>query len=153
MVVQQVDNIWMLRLFLNKNLIRDQFNSQLGRAFGTCGQEGMQVTPQQRANVVNTLRFALDSAGLQSVGIMADESSSTGNFLPEASQWIPQVRKGALASLAFIADQGIDPENYDPEAEKRRKEREEEERRIRRANPVLRDGGAYSIVFRLHQNH
>ncbi|TFK87353.1 glycoside hydrolase family 30 protein [Polyporus arcularius HHB13444] len=68
--------------------------------FGTCGQEGMQVTPQQRANVVNTLRDALDAQGLQSVGIMADESSSTGNFLPEASQWLPQVRKGALAAVS-----------------------------------------------------
>ncbi|EIW53353.1 glycoside hydrolase [Trametes versicolor FP-101664 SS1] len=68
--------------------------------FGSCGQEGMQVTPQQRANVVNTLRTTLDNAGLQSVGIMADESSSTGNFLPEASQWLPQVRKGALAAVS-----------------------------------------------------
>ncbi|KAI0353232.1 glycoside hydrolase [Trametes cingulata] len=68
--------------------------------FGSCGQEGMQVTPQQRANVVNTLRAALDAAGLQSVGIMADESSSTGNFLPEASQWLPQVKKGALAAVS-----------------------------------------------------
>ncbi|KAI0649922.1 glycoside hydrolase [Trametes meyenii] len=68
--------------------------------FGSCGQEGMQVTPQQRANVVNTLRSALDAQGLQSVGIMADESSSTGNFLPEASQWLPQVRKGALAAVS-----------------------------------------------------
>ncbi|KAI4866102.1 hypothetical protein F4820DRAFT_269709 [Hypoxylon rubiginosum] len=42
-----------------------------------------------------------------------------------------QVRKGALASLAFLADQGIDPEDYDPEAEKQRKEQEEEERRAR----------------------
>ncbi|KAI0827357.1 glycoside hydrolase [Trametes gibbosa] len=68
--------------------------------FGTCGQEGMQVTPQQRASVVNSLRSALDAAGLQSVGIMADESSSTGNFLPEASQWLPQVNKGALAAVS-----------------------------------------------------
>ncbi|KAI0634282.1 glycoside hydrolase [Trametes polyzona] len=80
--------------------------------FGSCGQEGMQVTPQQRANVVNTLRAALDAAGLQSVGIMADESSSTGNFLPEASQWIPQVRKGALAAVShhqygFNNDQAV----------------------------------------------
>ncbi|KAI0597417.1 vitamin-D-receptor interacting mediator subunit 4-domain-containing protein [Biscogniauxia sp. FL1348] len=40
-----------------------------------------------------------------------------------------QVRKGAIASLAFIAEQGIDAENYDPEEEKARREREEEERR------------------------
>ncbi|KAI0161899.1 hypothetical protein GGR52DRAFT_144293 [Hypoxylon sp. FL1284] len=38
-----------------------------------------------------------------------------------------QVRKGALASLAFLADQGIDAENYDPEAERQRREREREE--------------------------
>lgn len=60
----------------------------------------MIVTPQQRASVVNTLRSALDAAGLQSVGIMADESSSTGNFIPEAPEWIPQVQKGALAAVS-----------------------------------------------------
>ncbi|EKM52635.1 glycoside hydrolase family 30 protein [Phanerochaete carnosa HHB-10118-sp] len=68
--------------------------------FGSCGQEGMEVTPQQRASVINTLRSALDAAGLQSVGIMADESSSTGNFIPEAPEWIPQVQKGALAAVS-----------------------------------------------------
>ncbi|GJE99371.1 glycoside hydrolase family 30 protein [Phanerochaete sordida] len=68
--------------------------------FGTCGQEGMEVTPQQRASVVNTLRTALNAAGLQSVGIMADESSSTGNFVPEAPEWLPQVTKGALAAVS-----------------------------------------------------
>lgn len=60
----------------------------------------MIVTPQQRANVVNTLRSALDAAGLQSVGIMADESSQTSNFIPEASQWLPQVQRGALAAVS-----------------------------------------------------
>lgn len=70
-------------------------------------------------------------------------STNTAN-LPEDIQWhlnpqaglefIPwpnedQVRKGALASLAFISEQGIDAENYDPEQEKLRKEREEEEKR------------------------
>ncbi|KAI1382655.1 uncharacterized protein F4822DRAFT_423147 [Hypoxylon trugodes] len=40
-----------------------------------------------------------------------------------------QVRKGAMAQLAFISEQGIDAEDYDPEEEKARKEREEEERR------------------------
>jgi O-glycosyl hydrolase len=59
-----------------------------------CGQEGMIVTPQQRALVVNTLRSTLDNAGLQDVGIMADESSSTGNFLPEAPVWIPTAKAG-----------------------------------------------------------
>ena len=59
----------------------------------------MEVTPQQRAAVVNTLRTALDAQGLQSVGIIADESSSAGNFLPEAAQWIPQVQAGGLAAV------------------------------------------------------
>ena len=59
----------------------------------------MIVTPQQRANVVNTLRSALDSAGLASVGVMADESSSTGSFNPEAPTWI----SSAASSLAAIA--------------------------------------------------
>jgi hypothetical protein len=60
----------------------------------------MIVTPQQRAPVVNALRSALDAAGLQSVGIMADESSSTGNFIPEAPEWIPQVQRGGLAAVS-----------------------------------------------------
>ena len=60
----------------------------------------MIVTPQQRAPVVNALRSALDAAGLQSVGIMADESSSTGNFIPEAPEWIPQVQPGGLAAVS-----------------------------------------------------
>lgn len=59
----------------------------------------MIVTPQQRAAVVTAVRSALDSAGLQSVGIMADESSSTGNFIPEAPTWIPD----AKASLAAVS--------------------------------------------------
>ncbi|KAI2466782.1 hypothetical protein F4781DRAFT_335152 [Annulohypoxylon bovei var. microspora] len=38
-----------------------------------------------------------------------------------------QVRTGALVSLAFLAEQGIDAEDYDPEREKARKKQEEEE--------------------------
>jgi hypothetical protein len=59
----------------------------------------MIVTPQQRAAVVNALRTALNNAGLGTVGIMADESSSTGNFIPEASTWIPNA-KSSLAAIA-----------------------------------------------------
>lgn len=58
----------------------------------------MIVTPAQRAAVVNALRTALDAAGLTSVGIMADESSSTGNFIPEAPTWLPD----AADSLAAV---------------------------------------------------
>ncbi|KAH8111707.1 glycoside hydrolase [Phellopilus nigrolimitatus] len=64
-----------------------------------CGQEGMIVTPEQRAAVVNTLRTALDDAGLTSVDIMADESSSTGNFISEAPTWMPY----AASSLAMAS--------------------------------------------------
>lgn len=60
----------------------------------------MIVTPQQRAPVVNAVRSALNAAGLQSVGIMADESSSTGNFIPEAAEWIPDVQPGGLAAVS-----------------------------------------------------
>ncbi|KIJ57281.1 glycoside hydrolase family 30 protein [Sphaerobolus stellatus SS14] len=64
-----------------------------------CGQEGMIVTPSQRALVVNTLRNTLNAAGLRNVGIMGDESSSTGNFIPEAPTWIPSA-KGSLAAIS-----------------------------------------------------
>ena len=63
-----------------------------------CGQEGMLVNATQRAAVVNTLRSALDSAKLTSVGIISDESSSTGNFIPEAPVWIPE----AASSLEAV---------------------------------------------------
>ena len=59
----------------------------------------MIVTPEQRASVVSTLRSAFDSAGLNSVGIMADESSTTSNFDPEAPTWLPD----AASSLAVIS--------------------------------------------------
>ncbi|OTA56004.1 hypothetical protein K449DRAFT_468573 [Hypoxylon sp. EC38] len=48
-------------------------------------------------------------------------------FIPWPNE--EQVRQGALVSLAFLAEQGIDPENYDPEEEKLRKKREEEEQK------------------------
>ena len=52
----------------------------------------------QRAAVVNALRSALDAADLTSVGIISDESSATGNFIPEAPVWIPE----AADSLAAV---------------------------------------------------
>lgn len=50
------------------------------------------------------------------------------------TQFVPwpnedNVRQGCLASMAILMEKGIDPEDYDPEAEKLRKEREEQERR------------------------
>ncbi|KAI1496954.1 vitamin-D-receptor interacting mediator subunit 4-domain-containing protein [Biscogniauxia marginata] len=50
-------------------------------------------------------------------------------FVPWPSE--EQVRKGAIASLAFLAEQGVDPEDYDPEEERARREREDDERRAR----------------------
>ena len=77
----------------------------LGQSFGDtttpCSQEGMIVTPEQRAPVVNAIRAALNAAGLQDVGIMADESSSTGYFIPEAPVWLPEA-KDSLAAVVRI---------------------------------------------------
>ncbi|KAI1739486.1 vitamin-D-receptor interacting mediator subunit 4-domain-containing protein [Xylaria scruposa] len=52
---------------------------------------------------------------------------SAYTFVPWPSE--EQVRHGAIASLAYMAEQGIEAEGYDPEAEKARQEREDEERR------------------------
>lgn len=59
----------------------------------------MIVTPTQRAQVVSAVRSALNAAGLSSIGIMADESSSSGNFLSEASTWMPSAA-GSLAAVS-----------------------------------------------------
>ncbi|KAL5513444.1 hypothetical protein ACEPAH_3843 [Sanghuangporus vaninii] len=63
-------------------------DNSFGNGDSQCGQEGMIVTPQQRASVVNAVRSALDSAGLSSVEIMADESSTTSQFISEAPIWL-----------------------------------------------------------------
>ncbi|KAI0197579.1 vitamin-D-receptor interacting mediator subunit 4-domain-containing protein [Astrocystis sublimbata] len=52
---------------------------------------------------------------------------SAYTFVPWPSE--QQVRHGAIASLAYMAEQGIEAEGYDPEVEKARKEAEEEERK------------------------
>ncbi|KAF5352040.1 hypothetical protein D9758_009436 [Tetrapyrgos nigripes] len=57
-----------------------------------CGQEGMLVQPNQRAEVVNGLWNALNALGLASaVGILADESSQLAFATSEYSSWLPQV--------------------------------------------------------------
>lgn len=71
----------------------------------------MEVTPYQRSLVVNTLRQTLDNVSLQVVGIMSDESSSTGNFIPEAPIWLP-ASKSSLAAIShhqygFADDQQV----------------------------------------------
>ncbi|KAI1119562.1 vitamin-D-receptor interacting mediator subunit 4-domain-containing protein [Nemania sp. NC0429] len=52
---------------------------------------------------------------------------SAYTFVPWPSE--EQVRQGAVASLAYMAEQGIEAEGYDPEAEKARKAREDEDRK------------------------
>ncbi|TFY61019.1 hypothetical protein EVJ58_g4775 [Rhodofomes roseus] len=50
-------------------------------SFGSCNQEGMQVVPGQRAEVVTTLAASLKAAGL-STQVIADESSDTSECTP-----------------------------------------------------------------------
>ncbi len=57
--------------------------------FGDCGQEGMQVTVDQRDDIVRALG-AEQRARKQRTSIIADESSSTVSFSTEVPQWIAQ---------------------------------------------------------------
>ncbi|WP_329260251.1 ricin-type beta-trefoil lectin domain protein [Streptomyces sp. NBC_01478] len=57
--------------------------------FGDCGQEGMQVTVDQRDDIVRALG-AEQRARHQKTSIIADESSSTVGFSTEVPQWISQ---------------------------------------------------------------
>ncbi|KAF5387216.1 hypothetical protein D9757_006831 [Collybiopsis confluens] len=57
-----------------------------------CGQEGMLVAPNQRAEVVSSLWNELNSRGLATaIGILADETSSTSVAPTEYGAWLPQV--------------------------------------------------------------
>ncbi|KAJ7722061.1 glycoside hydrolase [Mycena maculata] len=57
-----------------------------------CGQEGMEVDANQRAEVITGLYTALEAKGLATaVGILADESSSLGLAEAEYSTWLPEV--------------------------------------------------------------
>ncbi|KZV63074.1 glycoside hydrolase family 30 protein [Peniophora sp. CONT] len=64
-----------------------------------CGQEGMQVTPQQRAAVVSALHIAFTNASL-STQIIADESSSTGIFTGDAPIWLSPTVGSEIAAVA-----------------------------------------------------
>ncbi|RDB25248.1 Endo-beta-1,6-galactanase [Hypsizygus marmoreus] len=70
-----------------------------------CGQEGMQVQPSQRAEVINGVYSALSAKGLaSSVGILADESSSLGNAGNEYAAWLPQVQDKVAALVHHTYD-------------------------------------------------
>ncbi|MGY4983270.1 glycoside hydrolase [Streptomyces sp. 900105755] len=57
--------------------------------FGSCGQEGMKVTVDQRDDIVRALG-AEQQARHQKTSIIADESSQTTQFVSELPQWISQ---------------------------------------------------------------
>ncbi|MEU6551247.1 glycoside hydrolase [Streptomyces sp. NPDC046915] len=57
--------------------------------FGSCGQEGMKVTPDQRDDIVRALG-AEQRARHQKTSVIADESSQTTQFVSEVPQWISQ---------------------------------------------------------------
>ncbi|QRW05986.1 glycoside hydrolase family 30 protein [Ceratobasidium sp. AG-Ba] len=57
-----------------------------------CGQEGMQTDPNQRAAVIEGIYAKLAAKGLQNtVGIMADESSSLDRAQSEYPTWLSKV--------------------------------------------------------------
>ncbi|KAL1745747.1 glycoside hydrolase family 5 protein [Schizophyllum fasciatum] len=57
-----------------------------------CGQEGMQVTQYQRAELITGLYNALRSHGLEdTVGILADEANTLDRATSEYGDWLPQV--------------------------------------------------------------
>ncbi|KAJ7177134.1 glycoside hydrolase [Mycena filopes] len=73
--------------------------------FGSCGQEGMQVSANQRAEVINGLFSALQSRGLSTaVGILADESSSLSLATAEYSTWLPSVASKVAAIVHHTYD-------------------------------------------------
>ncbi|KAJ6518249.1 glycoside hydrolase [Mycena vitilis] len=60
--------------------------------FGRVLHEGMMVSANQRAEVVNGVYSALQAKGLENtVGILADESSSLSLATSEVSTWLPSV--------------------------------------------------------------
>lgn len=69
-------------------------------SFGTCGQEGMAVPVAQRASVIKTLGQTLAARSL-SVGIIADETSQTTDFVSHTPTWMSDpVAAGYVSALA-----------------------------------------------------
>ncbi|CAJ2513904.1 Uu.00g020230.m01.CDS01 [Anthostomella pinea] len=112
------------------------------------GMETAATTPGETPNGVQSQPQSAAATPANGIQQSFDASQQTaisgGTTLPEhltahlnpnsGCEFVPwpseeQVRKGAIASLSFITEQGINPENYDPAEEEARKKREEEERR------------------------
>ncbi|KAI0006243.1 hypothetical protein F4779DRAFT_620758 [Xylariaceae sp. FL0662B] len=108
----------------------------------TPGETPNGTQPQSASEIPgHAIQQALEPASQPAV-------TSSGTTLPEhlsahlnpnlGLEFIPwpneeQVRKGAIASIAYIVEKGIDPENYDPEEEAARKKREDDAREQQRA--------------------
>ncbi|KAF8148566.1 glycoside hydrolase family 5 protein [Mycena galopus ATCC 62051] len=72
---------------------------------GSCGQEGMEVSANQRAEVVNGLFTALENEGLSTeVGILGDESSSLSLAVSEYPIWLPSVASKLAAIVHHTYD-------------------------------------------------
>ncbi|KAI1426401.1 vitamin-D-receptor interacting mediator subunit 4-domain-containing protein [Xylaria sp. FL1777] len=104
-----------------------------GTPNGTTPQPQPQPQPQQTLSVTAANG---DASQQQQTNASTDLPEPLATFLNPHSAYtfVPwpseeQVRHGAIASLAYMAEQGIEAEGYDPEAERARKEREEEERK------------------------
>ncbi|KZP00744.1 glycoside hydrolase family 30 protein [Calocera viscosa TUFC12733] len=76
-------------------------DNSFGPANGSvaCTQEGMAILPVARAPVVSALRSALDTAGLSSVLVQADETSTQIQFAVTSQFWLP----GAASSLGAVS--------------------------------------------------
>ncbi|KAI1185545.1 vitamin-D-receptor interacting mediator subunit 4-domain-containing protein [Nemania serpens] len=105
------------------------------------------TTPQPQPQALNATTNGDISQQMTIATTTGGSGSGSGTELPEplasflnphsAYTFVPwpseeQVRQGAVASLAYLAEQGTETEGYDPEAEKaRKKAREDEEARMR----------------------
>ncbi|KAI0032076.1 glycoside hydrolase [Vararia minispora EC-137] len=67
--------------------------------FGGCGQEGMEVTPSQRAQLILTTAKALNAAGLSTM-VIGDETSQVSLFESEAPTWLNTTVGVSLAGVA-----------------------------------------------------
>ncbi|KZT52971.1 glycoside hydrolase family 30 protein [Calocera cornea HHB12733] len=74
-------------------------NAFSGTNGALCTQEGMAVPPSMRAQVVQALRSALNTAGLSAVLVQADETSTQIQFALNADTWLPN----ATSSLAVVS--------------------------------------------------
>ncbi|KAI0477975.1 vitamin-D-receptor interacting mediator subunit 4-domain-containing protein [Xylaria cf. heliscus] len=85
-------------------------------------------TPTAAATVASTTTISgTGTADLPSPLATFLNPHSAYTFVPWPSE--EQIRHGAIASLAYMAEQGIEPEGYDPEVVKALRDRQDEERR------------------------